>query len=547
MTIWTRWNFLGQHLLPAFMLGIALLPTLVILFQVALDTSVWALLYADASRWLMLVVLTLLLTSAIAGTAILMATMLALITWRFSTVRQRNFLLWLILPIFFLPLVSQAAGWQVLLGPAGPTLWYRYFAVVLIHASHVLPITMVVLGAALVKIPPELEESARLDASILTVLWRVTIPGIRQAWELAFLLAALPVLTDMTVTDLWSVRSFAEETYIRIQTDAGHGDRAAALLALPFTIMAAWRLGSFVTSAEVVTVFRREYQHKPKGWLKLLSPLAFVLALIPWIPLAGLFWQCGQTGDGAFANWSFVTASTYFLQALTLDGPLLLHDSIRAAVVALFAMAAGWILAWYYYVCNGPMRHWLPFVISWFFFLPAPILGLGLIEIGNSCSSTWMVYLLQDTPLLLIWGQTLRALPFSFVLCAMGLSTVERSLVHMLALEGASNTWLAWCWLPRRLASLLVANSILAFTLALGDLPLAALVAPPGTETFASRTFQLLHTGTANQQAALALFHAGTVLLFLFISWMLTSVIMRHHPLYTLGNRLRAYWCKIIS
>lgn len=54
----------------------------------------------------------------------------------------------------------------------------------------------------------------------------------------------------------------------------------------------------------------------------------------------------------------------------------------------------------------------------------------------------------------------------------------------------------------------ILATLFISFTLAFGDLSSYLLVQPPGVTTIAMRMFDLLHYGTKNREAALALFLA---------------------------------------
>ena len=75
-----------------------------------------------------------------------------------------------------------------------------------------LPWVAAIIGLAARQVEPQLEEAALLDAPAWHVFWHVTLP-ITPAIGLAALWVALLVATDMTVTDLYQVRTYAEEVY----------------------------------------------------------------------------------------------------------------------------------------------------------------------------------------------------------------------------------------------------------------------------------------------------------------------------------------------
>ena len=101
-----------------------------------------------------------------------------------------------------------------------------------------LPWVVAIVGVGLRAVEPELEESARLDLPPWEVVLRVTLRRSLGAIAAASALA-VAVLTagDMTVTDLLSVRTYAEESYTQYQS--GNSPRAAAVALPPMVLLGA--------------------------------------------------------------------------------------------------------------------------------------------------------------------------------------------------------------------------------------------------------------------------------------------------------------------
>ena len=96
-----------------------------------------------------------------------------------------------------------------------------------IHAVASLPWVVAIVGVGLRGVEPDLEESARLDLASLAGGPCGSRSGGRLGAIAAAALAVL-VLTagDMSVTDLLSVRTYAEESYTQYQS--GNAPRAVA-------------------------------------------------------------------------------------------------------------------------------------------------------------------------------------------------------------------------------------------------------------------------------------------------------------------------------
>src|SRR5262249_51556442 len=111
----------------------------------------------------------------------------------------------------FVPLPLLATAWQAALGPArpGPDL----AAAVAVHALAGLPWAVWLVGLGLRWVERDAEEDALLAAGPAAVLAGVTLPRAALAVAAAALLVAVQAADEITVTDLFQVRTFAEEVY----------------------------------------------------------------------------------------------------------------------------------------------------------------------------------------------------------------------------------------------------------------------------------------------------------------------------------------------
>ena len=230
---------------------------------------------APALAWntLRLVVgtLALALPAGIIGAVLLYRTNLPLRWfWRFLT-----------LLALFVPLPLLASAWQATLGTDGllpSAAWttplsndpdvtatglawkpwaYGLGAATWIHAVAALPWVVLLVGQGLRWVEPELEEEALLCASPARVLTAVTLPRAGAVIAAAALWVALQTVTEITITDMMQVRTFAEEVYFQFVM----GDNAAlargvavnlpiALAVAIVVLVAARRLQTAVPAAE---------------------------------------------------------------------------------------------------------------------------------------------------------------------------------------------------------------------------------------------------------------------------------------------------------
>jgi iron(III) transport system permease protein len=117
---------------------------------------------------------------------------------------------------------------------------------------------------------------------------------------------------------------------------------------------------------------------------------------------------------------------------------------------------------------------------------------------------------IYDSPWIVVYGQALRALPWILLLQGSAWSRVAASRWEAMELEGAGGLALWWrlLWGSHRQA--MAVSFFAAWALAMSELPVTKIVAPPGFDPLSVRVFGLLHVGTSNEQAALVL---GSILI----------------------------------
>jgi len=453
----------------------------------------------------------------------------------------RGLLRFLTLLTLFVPLPLFATAWQGALGTGGlmpletwmappadvsssGIAWKPWAqgltAAIWVHAVAGLPWVVWIVGQGLRRVERELEEDALLAAGPWRVLWAVTLPRCRAAIFAAALWVALQTATEITVTDMMQVRTYAEEVYN--QFVFGRPALAGAVVvSLPAVLVTAmvvlaaarrWEqsLPPLETTGEPLCLF--ELRRSAVPW----SVPAFAgIGLLLGVPLAGLVWRAGLSGSPE--TWSVHEVWVNVARVPAAHGRLLV-DSLMVAVVA-GALAA----------VLGLVTCWLALEARWFhagvlgliaviWAMPGPVLGLGLKETISrlvAMEDTWRG---ADWPTPLrdalyfgpsvapvVWASVLRFFPYAVAILWPVVRLLPVELRDSARVDGAS-PWqeLRWVVWPINAGACLRA-ALAVGVLSLGELAAGKLVETPGSQTFAHEVFNQMHYGVTNHLAGLCL------------------------------------------
>ena len=426
----------------------------------------------------------------------------------------------------FVPVPLIATAWLGGFGNAGrlqmlggAPLLVGWSGAAFLHAMACLPWVVVILGVGLRGVEPELEESARLDLPPWGVVLRVTFR--RSLGALAAAALAVAVLTggDMTVTDLLMVRTYAEEAYTRYQSGDSPGASAVALppmILLGLVVLLGARALLRLDPARVLSASGRSRDWRLGRWrvpvgLGVVASAGNLLAL----PLYSLIWHAGRVGGapGVGPRWSLgglmgtLANAARELYSPGFARPIrspLLSSLILAGVAALASVAVAWSLAWLARK-PGPWRGVVALTVAVTLAVPGPVAGMALVV----AYFDWpRVY---GSPLLLILAYVLRTLPYALVVLWPAVRSLPAEYLEVAWLEGHG----AWGQ-ARRVAIPLTLGAVAAawgvsFALAMGELPAANLVAPPGTMPLAVLVWTLLHRGVESHLAGVGLITLGVI------------------------------------
>lgn len=423
--------------------------------------------------------------------------------------------------MLFIPLYLQAAAWDSGFGLQGwhtlifeGPVWLEGFrAAVWIHAAAALPWVVLIVGLGLRLVEPELEEQALLDGSARQVLARVTLPSAAWAVGAATVWVAIVTAGEMTVTDLFYVRTYAEELYTQTAIGAGPGEAAWAVLP-GVVITGALVLGGLVLAARLAPrdrpssmrqpfVYRLGRWRAPAGIL-----MALALLLLVGVPLGSLIYKAGvvvtQTDEGRVRVFSTVKCLQIVVQSPVAYRREFGWSMLTASISATAAVVIGTALAWP--ARRGGLRA-VPALLTTAVFLavPGPLVGLAVIALMNRPDYPFLLDLYDRSIFAPVAVLTLRGLPLATLILWHAFAAVPRELLDAAAVDGAGPIGrMVRVVLPSRASAVGVAW-LVALAVCLGELAASILVVPPGVTTLSIRIFGLLHYGVEDHVAGICL------------------------------------------
>lgn len=444
----------------------------------------------------------------------------------------RRALLLLIGVALFVPMPLHALAWLGSFGNAGrsqalgrgPILSGTPGAA-FVHAMAALPWVAIVSGLGMRTVERSLEEAALMDLTAWRVMRRVTLR--RSLGAIAGAALAVAVLTagDMTITDLLQVRTFAEETYIQSQLGTGQGAAAAVVagpMLLTLGVLIVWASRAILAaeperlpSADVAALpFRLGAWRVPVGLASWMTA-----GVLVGLPLYGLLWRAGRIGRvGSGAHWSLralvdslglawtdlTTPTVYGGFWATLDSRPLAGSLIWATAGAIVSVAMAWPLAWM--ARHSRAWSWVAAISAALALAaPGPVAGVAL-KLAYR-----MVPTVDDTAIILMLAYALRTFPYSLLIVWPAVRGIAPAHLEAAIVDGLSPWGRAVrIGLPMTRAAILAAF-IAALVLALGELPAAYFVAPPGSDPLARVIWGMLHTGVESRLSAIGLLLIGGV------------------------------------
>jgi iron(III) transport system permease protein len=345
----------------------------------------------------------------------------------------------------------------------------------------------------------------------------------------AALWVAAATASEMTATDLFGVRTFAEQVYVTLAggdtTTEGLVGVTPFIITMMALVLAAVTLLGRATPPDL-PVGVRSRPTMPLGPLRTLLSLAvaLVMLVLVGVPLGSLIYKAGievvKVDAEVVRQWSaaklvervFGSRALFWRELPTgLEpgvfvrfGKQMRWSLQLGALSATAAAVLGLLLAWW---LRETGRRTLPTlaVLAASLAMPGPLVALCLIALLNRPELPWLVTLYDQTLLAPWLALVIRTLPWTTLLLWFALRSVPQDVLDAAAVDGARPvTRLLWIVLPLRAGAVALAW-LVAFVLAAGDMSFTIIVLPPGVETLAVRMLRLIHEAADNEVAAVCL------------------------------------------
>jgi iron(III) transport system permease protein len=441
----------------------------------------------------------------------------------------------LVLVTLFVPLPLFTSGWQAAVGGGGwlPLAWWNkprpddqsfssggtvwtpwgqgIGTAIWVHAAAGLPWVTWLVGRGLRRVDRELEEDALTAAAPWRVLARVSLPRASASIAGAALWVALQTATEITVTDVMQVRTYAEEVYNQFVLGDNAALARAVAVSLPLTLIVAalvlwatrrWErsLPPSLTNAGAPPTFRLGRWRWPAG-----VAMAGAAAILAGIPVGSLVWRAGLSGVPA--AWSAGETLHQLRLAVRSTAGGMRYSLSVGATVGLVAATLALLSCWAALEARGFRTAVLVLMaVAWA--TPGPVLGLGLMSLINRLLDWVPSQAVADllwhgpSPAPVVWADVVRFFPCAAAILWPALRTLPAELREAARVEGSGPL--------RELVAVVVPLTLNAFTLAvlagwvlsLGEVSASKLVATPGGETWAHKVFTQMHYGVTNDLAA---------------------------------------------
>jgi iron(III) transport system permease protein len=453
---------------------------------------------------------TLLLAAATTAISVPLGTLIAVLLVR-TDLPGRQLLGFLMAGLLFVPLFLQTGAWQAgfasqgwyTLAYSGPAWLDGLRGAVWIHAVAALPWVALFAAAGLRNVERELEEQALLDGTPAQVFLHVTARRALPAIGVAALWVAVTTAGEMTVTDFFQIRTYAEELYT--ETAVAPEPDQLPLTALPGIAVTAWGVVAALTLVAGLSPVARKPSHAaplvfPLGTARWPAALAMALlvAVVVGVPLGSLAWKAGvhvsQFADERIRSWSLskcvaMVAVSSWQHAREYRWSLVIGSLAATAAVAI-AAPLSWLAR------RGGCRA-LPALAltAAALAVPGPVVGVVIVGLMDQPGRPWLNWL-YDHSIAAVWlAQTWRALPLPLLVLWQAWRSLSDDVLDAAAVDGAGT--LARFWLislPQRLPAVAIAW-LVALAASLAEVDATFIVRPAGVETLSTWVFEQLHNG----------------------------------------------------
>ena len=434
------------------------------------------------------------------------------------------------------PLVLHAASWESAAGKFGwlsftqtsartyTGLGGRYsgmVASVWIHGLFGSALVALATWFATHRIPETVLDQARMEMGWQKTWWRVQLP-LAMPWITASLLASsMLAATEMTVVDLYGVRTLADEFYLFHAIEPSVLSVLSTLV-VPVVVVIGLLWGWASAQKRVNVDWAGRSSTDPasasSGILSWLASIVAVFLASIWVafPLLAMVIKTGHqmtpaiepNGESVF-SWSFSQTLATLGRAPAEFAQEYQWSFVLAIATGCCAMVIAWLLGAVART-NIRARTLFDFCSVVMFMIPGPVVGIAVIYFF-SMPIPGFRSIYQGSLIPAILGLSMRAVPVGYWVMRAAYQGVPSEVIDTARID------LSW---PQRFVRVdfaimkryLVVAFFAAAVMASGDVPVTLPVLPPGVVTVGTRLFALLHSGARHQEASLGFWYVLSIL-----------------------------------
>jgi iron(III) transport system permease protein len=450
-----------------------------------------------------------------------------------------------LLVLLFLPLYTQLAAWEAGFGRAG---WYStvfaeklsapplagFRGAVWVHAMAAVPWLYWLIRLGLQSVPAELEQAARLDGTSWQVWTRITLPLALPTLVAGTLLVGISVASEITVTDFYQFRTYAEELYngfvLGTVWSRLPGRIAPGLVVSVCLAAAGFAICRLLRPATISADRSCRYAAAGRGRWWALALVVFVVSLILLTPLANLVYQAGiqvrQDGDQRVRSWSAAKLASILCRSPLRFASEFAWSALLGQMSAGGAVAAAVACAIWAHARRGRQAFCAVLGVVCFV-APGPFIGLGIIWLLRWPDSPLLDWLYADTVFAPWLALTVKSFPLAYLVISYGRQSVPPWSVESAQLDAASR-WavVRHVILPQMVPSV-ICGGLIALAVSVSDVSASVMVLPAGVDTVASRIFNLVHYGADDELAGLCLTWMGLMATLAFAARLAFATVAR--------------------
>ena len=404
---------------------------------------------------------------------------LGFLIYKTSINYRKFFKVIILIPLFISPYILAVAWRDILL------LFFdkiensnSFFAIILVHSTIFIPLSILIIGSALVNVSKNLEESALMISGFKRMFFKILLPLIKPAILSSLVLVFIFSISEFSVPAFFSVRVFTTEIFTQFSAFYNHSLamlQSSLLIIVCVLLLLSER--KYIADSPFLSIGTRGkttklYDFKSFNKIAYLI-LIFSVFIMILLPLLILLYQ------------SFKDGTDDFIEAFQLLIPTFGNSLFLALTGAILTLIFGFIAAYFSEIYRKKL---LDSSLLLLFAIPSIVLGIALIKFYNRP----VLNTIYSGVGIIIIGYVAK---YGFIAAKMlenAIKQIPKSLDEAAKIQGIK--------FYKRINSItlpLVFPAIFAafminFLFCLGDLGTTIMVYPPGTEIMPIKVFTIM-------------------------------------------------------